>query len=223
MFAEADAFASGARRSKRMHVRFDRVARQRWKVVLPRSELRRPIQLRIHAAERAEDRLAKRERQGPQTLFHREQAIAPVPDESSSPPSPDSATVTCSRATGTRGTSESPSCRHTVRRKYPRAFRAGSPPGLALLVIGALASATICAKRTRRTAARGTRSSRWLPRDSLIIATTALESIPPERNAPSGTSEMRRLRTDSWSRAASSSCHARASLTWRRRRSGTSQ
>ena len=38
-----------------------------------------------------------------------------------------------------------------------------------------------------------------------IIATTALESTPPERNAPSGTSEIMRSRTDSRSRATSSS------------------
>ena len=38
-----------------------------------------------------------------------------------------------------------------------------------------------------------------------IIATTALESTPPDRNAPSGTSEIMRSFTDSFSRATSSS------------------
>ena len=38
-----------------------------------------------------------------------------------------------------------------------------------------------------------------------IVATTALESTPPERNAPSGTSEIMRRRIDSSSRRFSSS------------------
>ena len=37
-----------------------------------------------------------------------------------------------------------------------------------------------------------------------MVATTALESTPPERKAPSGTSEIMRRRTDSRSRATSS-------------------
>jgi hypothetical protein len=44
-----------------------------------------------------------------------------------------------------------------------------------------------------------------LPVCRAMRPTTALESMPPERNAPSGTSEMRRTRTASSSNARSSS------------------
>ena len=46
-------------------------------------------------------------------------------------------------------------------------------------------------------------------RSALISATTALESMPPERNAPSGTSETIRSRTDSRSRSPTRCAHAR--------------
>ncbi len=49
-----------------------------------------------------------------------------------------------------------------------------------------------------------------------IIATTALESTPPERKAPSGTSEIIRSLTDSRSRRTSSS-RASSSVTGGRR------
>jgi hypothetical protein len=59
---------------------------------------------------------------------------------------------------------------------------------------------------------------------SRIIATTALESMPPERNAPSGTSETRRLRTASRSRSRSSASHVSGEPSGRRSpASGTSQ
>ena len=41
-----------------------------------------------------------------------------------------------------------------------------------------------------------------------IIATTLLESMPPDRNAPSGTSAMRRSRTASSKCATSSACNS---------------
>src|SRR3569832_554294 len=47
---------------------------------------------------------------------------------------------------------------------------------------------------------------------SAIIATTALESTPPDRSAPSGTSEIRRIFTASRRRAITSSPAALSSL-----------
>ena len=44
------------------------------------------------------------------------------------------------------------------------------------------------------------------------MATTALESTPPDRNAPSGTSEIMRRRTDSRSRRRSSSPASTSSI-----------
>src|SRR3974390_2441833 len=55
-----------------------------------------------------------------------------------------------------------------------------------------------------------------------IIATTALESTPPERNAPKGTSDIRRSLTDSRRRSISSS-HASCSVGAAPVLNGTSQ
>ena len=46
-----------------------------------------------------------------------------------------------------------------------------------------------------------------------IIATTALESTPPDRKAPSGTSAIMRRRTDSFIRSTSSSIAPASSFT----------
>ena len=48
----------------------------------------------------------------------------------------------------------------------------------------------------------------------VMSATTALESTPPDRNAPSGTSAMRRTRTASVSRSRNPSTAASGVIEW---------
>ncbi len=130
-------------------------------------------------------------------------AIPPITAEVSSPPSPDSATVTCAAPAGTRGTSAAPSCRHTVRRRSGQLVHQ-------VEVVGLDTSCTWWRshngppRAVRRRDSSKAGSSNEMEQvltgsaDSpAIVATTALESTPPDRNAPSGTSEIMRKRTDS--------------------------